>query len=222
MGWRLHRGGRFRRWLGGRFGGDERTGDRILRRLFHLAGVAVLAYYVLPPQFFLVLPTESVLVLALIAVLAIELVRLLGGVEVPTIREYERRRMASYAWYGIALVVAVLIFPKPVAIAVVLGTALVDPLIGELRQSAAAYARWYPWLPVLVYLALAVLPLMWYGWGPVRSAAAAAVAGVVAVAVERPKVAEVDDDLAMTILPAVVLTAAGFLGPGAPLSASWP
>lgn len=222
MSWQLHRGGRLRRWLGARFGGGADTGDRILRRVFHLAGVAVLVYYVLPPEFFIVLPTRVVLVLALVAVLGIELVRLLGRVEVPTIREYERRRMASYAWYGVALVLAVLVFPEAVAIAVVLGTALVDPLIGELRRDPARFRRMYPWVPLLVYAGLAALPLVGFGWGLARAVGFGLVAAVIAVGVERPKLLLVDDDLAMTVVPAVALTALGLLGPGAPLAGAWP
>ncbi|HYK93147.1 MAG TPA: hypothetical protein VEY07_03790 [Thermoplasmata archaeon] len=222
MPWRLHRGGRFRDWLGRRAGGDRATGDRLLRRVFHLAGVVVLAYYLLPPRFFVVLPTETVLVLALIAVLGVEFVRLLGGIEVPTIRDYEARRVASYAWFAVALVVAVLVFPEAVAVPVVLGTALVDPLIGELRRAGGRFARAYPAVPIAVYAGLAVVPLWVAGWGPLRSGGGALIAALIAVAVERPKISEVDDDLAMTVLPAIVLSAIGLIGPGAPLVGTWP
>jgi hypothetical protein len=219
---RLHRGGRFRRWAGRLAGGDETTGDRILRRAFHLAGAGILVYYVLPPGLFVVLTTRELLFAGLAGVLVIEAVRLVGRVEVPTLRDYERSRIASYAWYGVALVAAIVLFPEPVAVSVVLGTAVVDPLVGELRRRPTAYRWAYPALPVGVYAALAGLVLAAAGWDPTRLAAGAVVAALVAVAVERPKLAYVDDDLAMTVLPAVALAAIGLVGPSAPLAGLWP
>ncbi len=221
--WRLHRGGRFRAWLGSRAGGDRELGDRLLRRGFHLAGAAVLLYYVLPVNTFLVLPTRVVLLLALLAVLVIELLRLFAGLEVPTIRPYERHRVASYAWYGIALVAAVLLFPPLLATVVVLGTAIVDPVIGELRLQPPDGRRAYPGLPLALYGALAFTVLLGGGtWGLARAALGAGLAALIAVAVERPKLLNVDDDLAMTLLPALALLAVGSLGPGAPLAGAWP
>lgn len=218
MALRLHREGRFRAWIGRRVGGDAATGDRLLRRGFHVAGVAVLLYYVLPPGFFVVLPTRDVLLLALGVVLGLEAARLGGRLEIPTIRPYERRRVASYAWFAIALVVAVVVFPRVVAIPVVLGTALVDPVIGELRGSPRWGRRLYPWAPVALYAALGVVALAAGGWSLVRAGIGGGLAAVVAVAVERPQLAQVDDDLVMTLLPAFLLVAVGLVGPGAPLA----
>ncbi len=213
---RLHRGGRWRAWLGRRLGGDAALGDRAWRRCLHGAGTAVLLYYLLPGRFFLFVSTETVLVAALGSVLALEALRLGAGLELPTIRPYERRRLASYAYYAIALTVAVLLFPRPIAVAVVLGTALVDPLIGELRPSAR-FAPLYPLVPVVVWAALAVTAFTLVGgWAPLPATAAALGGGALAVAAERPRMAMVDDDLVMTLVPALALTALLFLVPGFP------
>ncbi len=222
MPWQLHRGGRFRAWLGERAGGTTELGDRLLRRGFHLAGALVLLYYVLPENAFVLLPTEVVLLLALLAVLLLELFRLATLLEVPTIRPYERARVASYAWYAIALVAAVLLFPPVVATVVVLGTAIVDPVIGELRLRPPGLRRAYPWLPLALYGALAFLVLIAGRWDLARASGGAVLAAVIAVAVERPKLLSVDDDLAMTLLPALALLAVGFLGSAAPLAGTWP
>ncbi len=197
-------------------------GDRLLRRLFHLAGAAVLLYYLLPSRFFVLLTTRDVLLLALVALLVIEALRLVAGLEITTIRAYERRRLASYVWYAVALVAAVLLFPPTVAAAVVLGTALVDPLIGELRARPTLSRRAYPWLPIAVYAALAFPVLILGAWDWARAGGGALLAATVAVAVERPKLLAVDDDLAMTLLPAVGLVAVGLLGSAAPLAGAWP
>ncbi|MCI4336389.1 MAG: hypothetical protein L3K17_04220 [Thermoplasmata archaeon] len=218
MPWRLHRDRAFRGWLGARAGGDAELGDRLLRRAFHLGAAGVLVYYIVPARMFVVVTTSQLLLLGLAGVLALEGLRLLHAVEIPTLRDYEAGRPASYAYYGVALVAAILLFPEPIAITVVLGTAAIDPLIGELRLAGPSVRRWYPGGPVVAYSALALVGLVLVGaWSPERAIAGGVLAAVVAVAAERPKIVGVDDDLAMTLAPAAALLAFGLLGPGAPV-----
>jgi hypothetical protein len=210
---RLHRGGRFRGWLGRRLGGDVDLGDRAWRRLLHLVGGLVVLYYVLPPGVFVVITTEEALLFGLAFVLALELLREVAGLEMPTVRAVERERVASFAYFAVALVVAVLLLPAPIGAAVVLGTALIDPLIGELRRSP----RWraaYPGLPVVAFAALAfgVFTVM-SPWPFGERFLLALGAGFAAVACEYPKVRWVDDDLVMTLLPGLLLFAAAALFP---------
>ena len=211
---RLHGGGRFRTWLGTRLGGDEETGDRALRRILHGAGAAILIYYLLPPNLLLIVPNFVVLLLAVSVILVLEALRLRGTIEIPTIRPYEQQRLASYAYFAIALVLAVLLFPPPVAAAVVLGTSLVDPLIGELRRPNP-YRAAYPWVPFALYVGLAYVAFVGFGvWAPVPALSLAVVAAVLALLVERPKWTLVDDDLAMTLTPAVAVYAIVWISPG--------
>ncbi len=214
MGWRLHTGGRFRTWLGARFGGDLALGDRLWRRILHGLGAVVLVYYALPNGFFVVLPKVDVLLLALAAVLVLEALRHLTGLDLPTLRDYERARIGSFAVFAVAIVTVILVFPEPIAAAVILGTALVDPLAGELRRREGA--RWIELgVPFAAYSLLAFAGLAAIGrWPPVDSAALAVLAGAIAVAVERPKVWWFDDDLAMTLVPAVALYLVGIVGLG--------
>ncbi len=209
MALRLHRGGRFRTWLGERFGGDFALGDRLWRRALHVLGAGALLYYVLPVDFFLVAPKEYVLLAALAVVFGLEGLRHFAGLQLPTIRPYEEGRVGSFALFALAIVVAILFFPMPVACAVVLGTALVDPLAGELRRAPYGPAVEFG-APVLAYAVLAFLGLAVLGhWPALPSAGLAAVAAAIAVAVERPKVWWVDDDLVMTLVPALFLWTTG-------------
>jgi hypothetical protein len=215
-GLRLHRGGEFRRRLAAAFGRDEAAGDVIWRRLIHACGALVVLYYLLPAGFFLVVPKEDVLLLALAAVAVLELLRLGFGVELPTIRGYEARRPASYVFYSVALVAAILLFPKPIAVAVILGTALVDPLAGELRSNAR-WARLQVVLPFVVYTGLAATALAGVGRWPLSDALGLAVlAAAVGVGVERWRFRWLDDDLTMTVVPAVALYLAGVWALGLP------
>ncbi len=213
---RLHRHGRFRRWLGAKFGGDEAFGDRLWRRMLHGVGAAVLLYYPLPAVLFGVLPKLYLLLGALVAVLVLELLRLRAGVELPALRAYEQDRPASFVFYALALTGAVVLLPMPIAVAVVLGTSLVDPLAGELRASPAT-RRAYPWAPYAAWVLLATAGLSPLGgWPLLPSAGLAALAGAVAIAVEAPKLRWMDDDLAMTFAPAIVLYACGVAVLGLP------
>jgi hypothetical protein len=203
---RLHRGGRLRGWLGHLLGGDAALGDRIWRRCLHGLGALVLVYYLLPPGFFVVLSNAAVLLLALGAVLLLEGLRWYGRLDLPTIRPFERDRVASFAYFAVALVAAVLLFPTPIAVAVVLGTALVDPLIGEMRLSERA-RRGLPAVPIAVYALLAFACFRGIGeWGWGFAAGAAVLAAALAIAVERLRARHLDDDLTMTIVPGAVLT----------------
>jgi dolichol kinase len=214
--WRLHRGGGFRRRLATALGQEEAAGDVILRRILHGAGAFVLVYYLVPDDFFVVVRKEVVLLLALAAAGVLEVLRLGVGVELPTMRGYETERPASYVFYAVALVVAILFFPEPIACAVVLGTAIVDPLAGGLRSSAR-HARFGPWLPWGVYTALAATALAAVGGWPWELAVAlGAAAGAVGVAAERVKLRWLDDDLTMTVVPALLLYGVGIVALGLP------
>jgi hypothetical protein len=209
---RLHRRGRFRRWLGARFGKDEVWGDRLWRRIVHTLGAAVLLYYAVPVDFFVIAPKAEVLLAVLVAVLVLEGLRHSVGLELPTIRPYEQHRIASFVFYAIALAGVVLLFPLPIAAAAVLGTALVDPIAGGLRESER-WRRLYPAVPFAVYIVLAFAGLSGIGgWPALRSLPLALLAAVVGLAAEYPKIPWIDDDLAMTFAPALVLYAVGVLG----------
>jgi hypothetical protein len=216
MALRLHRHGRFRAWLGAQFGEDEVWGDRLWRRIVHSLGAAVLLYYALPTGFFVVAPKVDVLLAALGAALLLEVLRHAAGLELPTIRPYEQHRIASFVFYAVALVGAIILFPLPVAAAVILGTALVDPIAGGLRESSR-YRRFYPVLPFLVYAGLAFAGMGLIGqWPATWSLVLAFVGATVGLAAEYPKIPWVDDDLVMTFVPALVLYGVGVTVLGLP------
>ena len=205
---------RFRRWLGQQFGLDEAGGDRIARRITHCLGALLLVYYVLPDGFFVIAPKDVIVLAALAAACLLEGLRHAIGFDLPMIRPYEDRRIASFVFYAIALAGAVLLFPVPIAAAVILGTALVDPIAGELRLSSR-HRTWYPGLPFVAYSVLAFVGLSLIGGWPVDWAIPLAlVAAAVGLAAEYPKIPWVDDDLAMTFVPALVLYGLGVLALG--------
>ncbi|MGP8078514.1 MAG: hypothetical protein ACLQD8_08640 [Thermoplasmata archaeon] len=213
---RLHRGGKFRRWLGARLGGDEALGDRVWRRVLHGIVALVLVYYALPDGIFVVAPKRTILLLALAVILSLELFRHAGVLELPTIRPYESGRLGSYAFYALAVVGAIVLFPEPIAAAVVLGTALIDPFAGELR-SRPSIARAYPGAALAAYWDLAFVGLALIGrWPVLDSAGLALLAAPIALAAEWPTISWLDDDLAMTFVPALALYLVGVVALGLP------
>ncbi|MCI4368011.1 MAG: hypothetical protein L3K09_00390 [Thermoplasmata archaeon] len=213
---RLHTGGRYRRWLGEHLAGDPELGDRLWRRLMHCAGALVLVYFLLPVGFFRVVSNEVVLFAALAVVLSLEGLRHVAHLEIPTVLPRERDKVASFAFYAIALVATVVLFDRPVATFAVIGAAFLDPVIGEMRRSA----RWrpaYPALPLAAYGAIAFAALLFVGRFSAPGAIVLAVpAAVVAILAEGPRMGRLDDDLAMTIAPALFAAAMLFLFPGLP------
>jgi hypothetical protein len=214
MGPRLHTGGRFRTWLGAKFGGDFALGDRIWRRILHGLGAAVIVYYPLPTDFFVIAPKVYILLAALAAVLALEALRHAVDLDIPTIREYERERIGSFAVFAVSIVAVILVFPEPIAAAVILGTAIADPIAGELRRRPSPVGVDIA-IPFAVYAALAFAGLAIVGsWPWVDSGVLALLAAAIAIAIERPKVWWLDDDLTMTLVPAFALFLVGVVGLG--------
>jgi hypothetical protein len=99
----------------------------------------------------------------------------------------------------------------------VLGTAFIDPLIGELRLRPHTPKRWLWGIPWALFGLLTLIALLAVGrWALGPALLAAAVAAAIAVAVERPKLPYYDDDLAMVLVPGLALTLAVWLWPGLP------
>ena len=143
---------------GERLGGDFALGDRIWRRILHGLGAVVLVYFVVPNGFFVFAPKEVILLVLLGLVVVAELLRFTVGLELPTVRDYESHRVGGYVYFAVALTIVVLLFPEPIAVAVVLGTAFVDPVAGELRTAGRSRSL-YPAVPVALYAVLAFTSL---------------------------------------------------------------
>jgi hypothetical protein len=183
-----------------------------VRRGFHLAAGLVLVYYLLPSRV-LGFPNAGLLLASLAIGLALEGLRWAGWIRLPGLRPYEQQRPASFVYFAVAIVVAILVLPEAIAAAVILGAALVDPVIGELRGRRLP-AGTYPILPLVAYAAVAAAALRGIGgWTAAGSVAGAALAGVVAIAVERARIPYVDDDLTMVLAPALALAVAVALVP---------
>lgn len=174
----------------------------IFRRLFHLCGPLILAYYLLPDRMFR-LPKEAWLLLGLSILLAIEIVRLARGRVFFGMRDYEGRQISAYAWAGMGSALAFLLFPSVLVSCAIFGLCWVDPLIGEMRRRKLMMH--YPAVPLVAYFAIAASCLLFFsGMGWIMVLCLAIVGSLSAVAIEKQRL-PVDDDFLMLVTPLVAM-----------------
>ena len=188
----------------------------IFRRVFHIASPAFLVYYVLPDTITTNITRQSLAVLFIGTAACIEITRIALGLRLFGMRPYEGQRVSAYAQGLPGLTVGIFLVPlfvdppslaESIVVPVFVGMAWVDPLRALSRRT-----RWSAGLPIAAYAALfvateSVIPGI--PSGPARLIDAG-VATTVAMAVEGPRIPQVDDDLMMQILPmaALIVTAA--------------
>jgi len=175
----------------------------VARKAVHISAPLFLVYYLLPtPLWPGGISRESGLLLALALAMAFELSRLVLGFRVPGMREYEAEQMSAGAWAAIALTFAFIFFPSEMAAPVIVGMALVDPVISVLRRT-----KWYPWLPYLMHAAIMITVLSLLLQLDLRVALISLATSAMAIAAEGIKTRYVDDDFLMIALPLIGMAA---------------
>ncbi len=171
----------------------------VARKAVHISAPLFLVYYFLPtPLWPGGISRESGLLLALALAMAFELSRLVLGFRVLGMREYEADQMSAGAWAAIALTFAFIFFPLEMAAPVIIGMALVDPVISVVRNT-----RWYPWLPYLMHAAIMITVLSLLLQLDLRIVLVSLVTSAVAIVAEGIKTRYVDDDFLMIALPLI-------------------
>ncbi len=172
-----------------------------------MASPVLLVYYALPHDLWISFPKLYVVVISWVSLLAIEGLRLALGLEILGLRDYERWQLSAYFWGGTGLFIGILFFPAPFVAVGLIGMAWVDPLCSWTRQKGG-----YPFIPIVVYLAIAFTTLGLTAERPLEHIAVlASVAAALAVAVEYPNLRWIDDDFTTQFLPALGLTLTAML-----------
>jgi hypothetical protein len=177
----------------------------VLRRGFHSLSSLFVVYYWLPDYILEVgLYRWQIAVLGIALFAAFEAYRIRRGWVFFGLREYERHWVAGYFWGAFGYVIALLFFPQRFAMITILGTTLVDPLLGEMRGSTK-WKKWGAPTGFAVWCAIAavcmVLVPLSTPWFFVPLGAG------LAVGIESKKVKFVDDNFVMNIVPLLCLTA---------------
>jgi len=168
--------------------------DNYLRRASHTVGACAVLYYALPMSIYgaprLIIPA-----LAIILTTVGEFARRRKGALIPGLRDFERHRIASFYYYGMSIVLLLLLAPQVVAIACILLMAFVDPFMGETRGRTWSIPAAIAFGAFLMYAA---------GFGPEYWPFMIAGA-VTAVVMESVSHHPLDDDYTMSLGTALVL-----------------
>ena len=116
-------------------------------------------------------------------------------------RDYEQTRVAGFVWFATGTSILFIFtemgaFPQSIAIATIIMAAYTDPVIGEANRNLGG--NWGLGLGFLCafLIYVSVIGSIFYS----------VMGALVAVIVERPKLKWFDDDLAMQIFPAAILS----------------
>ena len=174
------------------------------RRAFHTFAASFLVYYLLPDEEWITITKTVLPLLIVIWVMFIEYQRIRGGVDHQRffgLRSYERKRPASYLYFGVAVLLLFFFFPQQIAIPCVLCASFTDPLIGESRyylKKTHAYGLGF--LVSFIFFLIA-----WYQadlWIRILIGGVGAAGAVIG---EGKKLRFLDDDFMIQMLPAVLV-----------------
>ncbi len=128
------------------------------------------------------------------------------------LRMYEKKRVSSYLYFGIAVFILLLFFPQQIAIPCILCASIADPIMGETRQRFGEKKVYMVGFLVCMLFFL----VSWYKAEVWVALLISLVGASFAVIGETKKIKWLDDDFMIQILPAFVLLiiwlSAGYIG----------
>ena len=106
------------------------------RRVFHTFGASFLFYYILPDEYWFNLLKFWIPLIIVIFVIGLEFIRIKGIISSSHffgLRMYEKKRVGSYVFFAVAILILLMFFPQQIAIPCILCASIADPLMGEIR-----------------------------------------------------------------------------------------
>jgi dolichol kinase len=174
------------------------------RRAFHTFAASFLCYYLLPDEEWITTAKIVLPVLIVVCMILVEYQRLRGGVDHQRffgLRGYEKKRPASYLYFGVAVLLLFLFFPQQIAIPCILCASFSDPIIGESRYYLGKkYAYIIGFLVCFLFFLLTWFRAEW--WTLIFVPFLGATGAVLG---EAKKLPYVDDDFLIQMLPAVLI-----------------
>jgi len=174
--------------------------EHIYRRFNHTVAACFVIYFLFP-EYILGIQREYYILIFWIIIITVEYLRLKQDLKVLGMRDYENNRIAGFVWFatGTCLILGLYeldIFPQSLAIATIIMAAFTDPLIGEANKKFGEL--WGAGLGLVCSFLIyqLIIGVLFY----------AIIGSIIAIISERPKIKWFDDDLAMQIIPIIVLT----------------
>jgi len=196
------------------------------RRVFHAFGACFLFYYLLPTNIdWINLLKFWVPFLILVSLVILEFLRIKGKVSSSHffgLRIYEKNRVGSYLFFGVALVTLLLYFPQQIAIPCILCASIGDTVIGEIRFRFGKKSAYV----VGFFVCMLFFLVAWYKADFFVMFFTSIVGALGAVVGEAKKFLWIDDDFMIQMVPAVLLLiiwfSAGYVGFSTPDKVIYP
>jgi dolichol kinase len=174
------------------------------RRAFHTFAASFLVYYLLPNDGWIG-ALKIIIPIGIVACIAIiDYGRIRGEFDHQRffgLRGYEKGRPASYLYFGVGMLLLLVLVPQQIAVPCILCASFTDPLIGESRYHLGKQRAY-----VLGFLlSMFIFLLTWYRaeWWVMLPVALLGASG--AVIGEAKKLKWIDDDFMIQILPALLI-----------------
>ena len=174
------------------------------RRVFHTFGASFLVYYLLPDYDWINLFKPLVLSSIVFFIIILETLRINGFISSDYffgLRMYEKKRIGSYVFFAVGVLLLLAFFPQLIAIPCILCASIGDPVMGEIRHRFNIRNAYIIGFLVGLFFFL----FSWYSADWFLMILASIIGACVAVIGEIKKFWWIDDDLMIQILPAVLL-----------------
>ncbi len=174
------------------------------RRVFHTFAASFLFYYLLPDEEWINVIKIIVPIILVFCLIVIEYHRLRGALDHQRffgLRNYEKKRPASYLYFGIAVLLLFLLFPQQIAIPCILCASFTDPIIGETRYHLGKKKAYLIGFIISLFFFL----ITWFQadwWILILVSVIGATGALVG---EAKKLRYIDDDFMIQMLPALLL-----------------
>jgi len=174
------------------------------RRVFHAFGASFLFYYMLPDIDWINLLKFWIPPAIVVIAIILEIFRLKGKISSNHffgLRMYEQKRVGSYIFFAVAILILLRFFPQQIAIPCILCACLGDPIIGEIRHHfSMKHVYVFGFLVCMFFFMIA-----WYKIDVRLMIFASIVGGFGAVLGETKKLWWLDDDFMIQMVPAILL-----------------
>jgi dolichol kinase len=174
------------------------------RRVFHTFGASFLVYYMLPDVEWINLLKFWIPLLIVVFAFVLEYLRIkrkINSSHFFGLRMYEKNRVGSYLFFGVAILVLLLFFPQQIAIPCILCACLADPIMGEVRYRFGEKNVYIIGFLICMFFFV----VTWYKAGILMVLLVSIVGAAGAVMGETKKFRWLDDDFMIQMVPAVLL-----------------
>jgi len=174
------------------------------RRVFHTFGATFLLYYMLPDADWINLLKILIPLLIIVFAIILEILRLKNKVSSEHffgLRFYEKNRVGSYLFFGVAILILLMFFPQQIAIPCILCACIADPIMGESRIRLGE-----KWTYLIGFIICSFFFIVtWYRADFWILIAVTFIGTTGALFGEVKKLWWIDDDFMIQILPAILL-----------------